>query len=549
MTHIVDDFYLPAYITDALKQRGKYRIAAHLVGDVSIRHLHVDREVVQIIGQELRVRRAKLLTGTDLGDRGSLAQTLSGLKRTAHQVAHADSLIRREAMEILPRLSGFSPQMVNILLGSFSGLTRESSWESIFETTTLRRAASEFIETPTGYARHYSSAVGAALTRLGSSNGRSRQRRTMSGRPQVITNIAAGNVPGISILLTFLSTAVGAASLGKNASAEPYFGPRFLQELNRLENEEGLFPLSDLATLITFSGSEWKPLQELVRQGDHLQVTGGHDSRRAIDKMVRRLRYKSLRDFRRRVSGHWHKVSFDVVSREYLAPEWRDVVAFNVAFDNSMFNTQGCLSAQQVFVEGHEAEVLQFAERILSHMRTILVRLPKGDHPNQRLRDTYEYYENRKGVTILTSLGDMREYPLFVAYDGTPTEFAVHNGLNRSIIVRRLENLETDLPRLLGSGARQDILQSCGAAIHQHRLLKLAETLGRAGVNRIVAAGDIWNMRLNRESWDGYLAPVDLIAPQFGYWTTISFQDPDQELVRVERRNRALLSACSDKEN
>jgi hypothetical protein len=552
MAHIVNDFYLPGYITDALKHRGKYHVAPHSMDGVLMQHLHVDPEVVSIIGQELRGRREELLRDTDLGDQESLARMFSGLERTVHQVERTDSAFRKEAMDILPRLSGFSPQMTNILLGSFSGLTMEQSSGSIHEVMLSPQATSEFVETSKGYARHYSGPVGTALMRMWARN-RGRHRRHLSlpvtGGPQVITNIAAGNVPGISIMETFLTMMVGAASLGKNASAEPYFGPRFLEELGRLEREENLFPLSDLATLVTFSGGERRPLQELIQQGDHLQVTGGHDSRKTIDKMVRRLRYRSLRDFKRRVSGHWHKVSFDIVSRKYLDPRWRDVVAFNVAFDNSMFNTQGCLSAQQVFVEGHEAEVLQFADRLLSHMRAILVRLPKGDHPHQRLRDMYHWYENRSGITILTNLQDMQEYPLFVAYDGTPTEFAVYNGLNRSIIVRRLENLETDLPRLLGSGGRRDLLQSCGAAIPQHRLLGLAETLGKAGVNRIVAPGDIWNLRLNMDSWDGYLPPTDLVAPQLGYWTTVSFQDPDRELFEVERRNQALLSAYSEMEN
>ena len=85
-------------------------------------------------------------------------------------------------------------------------------------------------------------------------------------------------------------------------------------------------------------------------------------------------------------------------------------------------------------------------------------------------------------------------------------------------------------------------MQSCGVAIPQERLLGIAEILGQAGVNRIVAAGNIWDMRLGMESWDGYMPPTDLLAPQVGYWTTISFHDLDQELSRVQTRNKDLLS-------
>ncbi len=79
-------------------------------------------------------------------------------------------------------------------------------------------------------------------------------------------------------------------------------------------------------------------------------------------------------------------------------------------------------------------------------------------------------------------------------------------------------------------------------AVPQERLLPIAEILGRAGVNRIVAAGSIWDLRLGVESWDGYLPPTDLVAPQLGYWATLSFHDSDQELLRVRARNEALLA-------
>jgi hypothetical protein len=547
MAFVINDYFVPGYLEDALRKVGKLNVTATSPpGDgIVVRHLQVDRDVLNLAGRELRSRRHELLGGGDRVGWEDVSGRLSGLNALVTDICRGGSALREEALKVLPRTSGFSSEMVRILLDSFTGLMPEKAWYDTNGALPPNQAALEFVKMSSGYAKYYSGPLRVSLPKLLATSRRHRARPVLplpvTGIPRLVANIAAGNAPGIAIVEALLALFVGAASLGKNASAEPYFGSRLLAELAVLESRRGLFPLSDLVTLVTFQGTEQPLLEELVQQADHLQVTGGLDSQRDISRLVRRLRPRSPRDLKRRVSGHWHKVSFDVIANEYLRPEWGDTVAFNVAFDNSMFNTQGCLSAQQVFVEGREGEVLQFAERFVEHMRAILRGLPKGARPHDRLREMYEWYENRGGVTILTALRDMQTYPFFVACESETKEFAVYNALNRSILIRRVDRLETDLPRLLGIGEKRDLLQSCGVAVPQERLLGLAEILGRAGVNRIVAAGNIWNMRLGAESWDGYMPPTDLIAPQLGYWTTISFDDLDRELLRVEARNKALL--------
>jgi hypothetical protein len=538
MTAVIDDYFLPAYIEHALKERGKFRVTESARQDrPGIRHLQVDWDVLRIIGRELRHRRDELFRQVDLRDRAGLVKRLSGLDDLATEVGGPDSVLRREALWILPQLTGFSPAMMGILLDSFAEQVTGEIWKNVSSTLPPNRAAQGFVRTANGYARYYPGPLEISLPGLLARRRCYAPRAALpwpiTGIPHVVANVAAGNAPGISLIQSLMAASVGAGSLGKNATAEPYLGPRFLAKLASLEKQKGRFPLSDLMPLVTFRGTEWPLLEELIHQGDHLQATGGLDSKKTIGGMVRRLRWRSLRDLRRRVSGHWHKVSFDAVANEYLSPEWIDVVAANVAFDNSMFNTQGCLSAQQVFVEGTEAEVLRFAGRFIEQMRALLQRLPKGDQPHARLRETYAWCENRSGFTILTSMSDLQLYPFFAAYDGEAKQFAVYNGLNRSIIIRRVTHLETELARLLGHGEKQDLLQSCGVAVPQERLLGIAEVLGRAGVNRITAAGNIWNMHLGGESWDGYMPPTDLISPQLGYWTTIAFHDPDEELLRA----------------
>jgi len=550
MNAVIHDYFLPAYIEHALKRLGRLQVVEFPPQDgVSVRHLQVDRNVLRAIGRELRRRRGELSCQMDLRDREGLTERLSGLSGLAAAVTEPGSAFRKEALQVVPQISGFSPEMIGILLESFATMVSDGNWRDASAALPPNQAAVEFVHGPSGYARYYSGPLGVSLPRLLATSRRHRHKPVtplpITGMPPAVSNIAAGNVPGMALMLALLAISVGAASLGKNASAEPYFGPRFLGELASLESQRGSFPLSDLMPLVTFPGTERPLLEELIHQGDHLQVTGGLDSKRVIGSIVHRLRYRSLRDLKRRISGHWHKVSFDIVAKECLHPDWIETVALNVALDNSMYDTQCCLSAQQVFVEGERGEALRFAECFIEQMRVILRRLPKGARPHERLREMYHWYENKSGVIILTSLGDMQQHPFFAAYEDKPGAFAVSNALNRSIVIRRLDHLETALPRLLGQGTRRDLLQSCAVAVPQSRLLGLAEILGRAGVNRIVAAGNIWDMRLGSESWDGYLPPTDLISPQMGHWTTISFHDAGEALAQARARNQALLASSS----
>ncbi len=532
------DYFIPPYIEAALRQAGLYQVTQapfDLDSSLAIEHLETTPEGLALMGSLLRQRQIALSAW------GRPEERLLGLGCLAEDLGRPESGFRREALGVLPRFSGFSVEMIQLLLDSFSQMFRSAAAGFASAAPSAAEACQRFIQTPGGYYRFYPRLTGILRRALGVDGKDQLSSGSRSARvPRLVTSVAAGNVPGISLLQAFFPLAVGAACLAKNARAEPYFGPRFLAELAALEQIQGLFPCSDLVALVTFPGTDRALLEAIVHQGDHLVVTGGHDSRREIQGIANRLRFQGRRDLRRRISGHWHKVSFDLVAGEFLEPAWIEQVAYNVAFDNSMFNTQGCLSCQQVFVEGSESRVQEFARQYSIQMRAILSALPKGCDPGAGLRQMYTHYETMPGVRILTGLKDLAAYPYFVAYERQPRHFAVHNALNRSILIRRLENLEADLPALLKE-VPGDLLQSCGAAIPESRLLDIAEILGLAGVNRIAPAGDIWNMVPGLESWDGYLPPDDLLHEPGGSWTTIKFHQPDQAIRETYQRNVKLL--------
>ncbi|RPI31438.1 MAG: hypothetical protein EHM70_11530 [Chloroflexota bacterium] len=525
----IKGYFLPSYIKEALGKSGLLKVGSGPFAarpSVEVERLELTPAALSMIARLLRRRQSELASYPG-GNR------TGGLRRLAACFAELDSPFRLEALDTLEKICGYSRQMVSLLLDSFAEMVSQGRLDQSEAGLPPIQAATGFTRTPRGYARYYPRLAG--LDRFFWPAGLPGERL-----PRLVGSIAAGNVPGISIIQAFFPVLVGAACLGKNSSDEPYFGTRFLEQLASLESEHGLFPLSDLVCLVTFPASEQALLQELVHQADHLIVTGGHAAKQKLRMLMNRLRLRSRRDLKRRISGHWHKVSFDMVGRQFLSPEWLEKVAFNVAFDNSMFNTQGCLSCQQVFVEGSQEEALAFCEAYMQAMALILEDLPKGWDAHSGLREMYNHYEKIPGVKILTRLSHMGAEPFFAAYEDAPHEFAIFNALNRSILIRRVERLEEDLPRLI-EGVPNDLLQSCGIAVPSERLLPIAEILGRAGVNRIVPAGEIWDMLPGVESWDGYFPPYDLAYSQPGYWTTIRFADPASALRAAYQRDQEML--------
>jgi len=541
----VQDFFVPRHAQEALEESGRYvEEERELAPGVRGLHLRTDVGVVRTIGQALR-RRAARSPRLSVKPEG-LAERLAGVRLLVSEFASRDSASRRELMELLPRITGFPREMIAVILSSLEALLSGDAEQAPGLPTNA--AAGRYVPRGSGYVRYFPGRFGFSLSGMLAGIGLANRAITvlpLTGLPRVVANVAAGNVPGIALLQAFYSVAVGAASIGKNSSAEPCFATAVMEGARRLEQERGLFPLTDFMAVVTFTREDRPALSELIAQGDHLQVTGGLDARREVAGIVRHHRLRRLRHLRRRVTGNWHKVSFDLVTAEMLELPDAEMVAHGVAMDNSMFNTQGCLSAQQVFVEGPVDRVLEFAGTLATRMAEVADRLPKGEDPTEGLREMYTHYEGKPGCAILTRLGEMAEHPFFVACDTAPREFGVFNALNRSILVRRIPNVNY-LAEMLRRVPDRDLLQSCGLAVGASRLLSTAEMLGRAGVTRIVSVGDIWTLRPDLDSWDGNLKPLDLIAPKLGYWTTLRFRDPRAELAEVYQRNRRLLAEGAD---
>ncbi len=172
-------------------------------------------------------------------------------------------------------------------------------------------------------------------------------------------------------------------------------------------------------------------------------------------------------------------------------------VARQAAYDVTLFDQQGCLSPQLVYIEeGGVVTPQTFAlllARALEHWEN---SLPRGRVTTQeslavrRVRDEAEWQALAGKSVVLHASAAGTAWS--VIYDADPT--FVPSPLHRTVRVKPLPSLG-QLDALLVSW--RPYLEAVGLAVSPTRLLAVAELLGRAGVSRLCPLGTMQTPPLN----------------------------------------------------
>ena len=278
-----------------------------------------------------------------------------------------------------------------------------------------------------------------------------------------------------------------------------------------------------------------------------------------------------------RFQAHGHKVSFLAISREVLelqfsgdAMGWSppggteiiDIVALLAGLDSAFWDQNGCVSSRVHFVEkGGPADDLpaEYARRLTIRLRQIAMVIPRGAWPVRRLHDPFDRYKAIEGSDRWgTGLRVMSDYddPFVVVLDERtgdesrmdPSVFAslVNECQTRVVVIRPVGDIMEVAWRYLGMLPRHS-LQSVGVAVGRpgeglsRQFLDFATACGRRGVTAIRIVGRGAFPRLPY-SWDGLL-PLDLVGRRPpGYFTTIEFDSPFEEMIRTYSAHLSLLA-------
>ena len=310
--------------------------------------------------------------------------------------------------------------------------------------------------------------------------------------PPLMTHVLAGNVPGAGLDSVIFSLLVKSATLVKTSSAEPVLPALFARSIRDIDPNLGA-----CLSVVSWPGGNAE-LEDLAYGRADMVVASGSDA--SLAAIRRRTRGQFI--------GYGHKVSFGLVTKESLTDAKE--IAHKAAYDVALYDQQGCLSPQLIYVEeGGAVTPEEFAALLavgLAHWQT---ELPRGPVPPEvstairGVRDEAEWQTLAGKDIVLHASPNGTDWT--VVYDADP--IFVQSPLYRTIRVKPLRNI-TQLGGILH--AWRPYLEAVGVASGSARIATLADTLGTLSVNRVCPIGTMQHPPL---SWrhGGRLRIGDLV--------------------------------------
>lgn len=173
-------------------------------------------------------------------------------------------------------------------------------------------------------------------------------------RPKIAI-IGAGNIPGVPLAPAILLAACGCPVVIKPSRDEPYFMPWILAAFAR---EYPDCPSGMTCVPVRRSAEPGsRELSDLLQQTEKILVFGHNETIAALQT-----------EYPGRVIGFGHKFSVAYVETAAYTPE----IGAALARDVVLYNQQGCLSAQTIFLRTADAE--GWAQQFAHQMCKVLVR-------------------------------------------------------------------------------------------------------------------------------------------------------------------------------
>jgi acyl-CoA reductase-like NAD-dependent aldehyde dehydrogenase len=314
--------------------------------------------------------------------------------------------------------------------------------------------------------------------------------------PQLVAQIAPGNIPSATLAQMVLGVLARSAQFVKCASGQTFLPRLFAHSLYEAEAKLGA----------CLEVAEWKGGAEnleaaLFAESDCIVVTGSDET---------------LADVRRRAPasarliGYGTRVSFGYISRQALDRNSR-IVAQQAAHAIAAWDQRGCLSPHDIYVEASELVKAEgFAGELAEELAALEKTRPRGTLPPRDaagIANRRAFYEVRAAHSLETKMWASPEstaWTVILEYD---PRFQA-SCQNRFIYIKAAPNLETVLQ---GAEPIREQLSTVGLACGADEMAELARRFSRWGARRICPLGEMQNPPL---AWrhDGRPALADLLT-------------------------------------
>jgi hypothetical protein len=358
---------------------------------------------------------------------------------------------RREAEELLPRVTGYDAEMVRLSL---------SSYLKTFRAPQLHRFVAEDFANPKVLDEFQPAAKGGAVRAVG---------------PALLVHSWAGNVPGLPLWSLVCGLLVKAGNIGKLPSAEPVFASLFARLLAQVHP-----PLADCLAVVWWQGGDAEPAATLYREADTVLAYGSND---VVEQVRAQLPVTT------RFVPFGHKVGLALVGRCALDTQRGPATARLAAHDVVRWEQQGCYSPHVVYVErGARVAPRDFAGYLAAELANLLHRFRRRAlslHERAAVARWRQQAETRALSDVGDELIGDDEAGWAVAYADRLVPLAPSAG-HRCIQVVAVDALEEAIDALQPHAV---FLQTVAVAVEPARLYPLAERLAGVGVTRITTPG------------------------------------------------------------
>jgi len=314
--------------------------------------------------------------------------------------------------------------------------------------------------------------------------------------PNLITHVWSGNVPGLPLWSFISGLLVKAGNIGKVSSAEPLFAGWFARLLVEVEPR-----LSDCFAVVWWKGGDEERERSLFKQTDVVIGYGGNESLQSIQSRI---------PVTTRFLPFGHKISFGVVSNSSLDSHKAWHSARQAALDVTRYDQQGCYSPHLFYVQdGGNISPREFARYMAHELDNFEKRFPRRNLSMEesaslaswRQREEIDIFSNPHKEVLGNAANDWT-----VVYEEDAISFSP-SCLNRVIRVIAFKRIEDIIPSI---APNRSFLQTVGIATSPKELFHWAELLGKIGVTRITALG---NMTSPEAGWhhDGRFNLLDLV--------------------------------------
>ncbi|MCX6118435.1 MAG: hypothetical protein NT027_12905 [Proteobacteria bacterium] len=377
---------------------------------------------------------------------------LRTLKKLQIVWADRQSSYRIQAAKDLPKITGFSQQMIDLALEELAATldTAELQRKLLHETNGVPL-------TPE-YKYNVTSKTILSAFPIGS-----------------VFHVLSGNVFLVGVGSWLEGIITRNVSILKMSSNETYFMPLFLKSLNEVD-QDGI--LSKTVAAIDIKSSNHQVIEVFKQNVDGIVIWGGEDAVKT---------YRNGLPARTRVVVFGPKVSFAIVTKKGLESQGIQTVANNLANEIAIWDQNACTAPQVCFVEGKDQ-----CNLLLSALKTAMIevtnKIPSGSPPPdtaaeiRKIRGVREIAEARGEGQLLESSHRNVDWTIYQDNSLSMDLSPLHRTLRLTPIQSMNDVFELAAPM-------RGYLQTVGVAADPFEYQKLFHELSRLGAQRCFELG------------------------------------------------------------